>query len=151
MDSFIELLTSWGYVGMLVSAFIAGSFLPFSSEAVLLACIGLGLDPVMSVLFSLAGNVLGGLTCFYIGRLGKMEWVERYLRVKKRDMDRAERFVKGRGPWMAFFAFLPIIGTAILIVLGLMRANVIAVVAAMTTGKLLRYSLLAAGAVGLFG
>lgn len=151
MDSFLELLTSWGYWGMFVSAFIAGSFLPFSSEAVLLACVGLGLDPVLSVMFSLAGNVMGGLTCFFIGRMGKTVWIRRYLHVKEKDMDRAERFVRGRGPWMAFFAFLPIIGTAILIVLGLMRANVFAVTATMATGKLLRYALIAAGAVGLFG
>lgn len=39
-------------------------------------------------------------------------------------MDRAERFVHGRGAWMAFFAFIPILGSAISIVLGMMRANI---------------------------
>ena len=62
MDAFIQLLTDWGYVGMFLSAFLAGTILPFSSEAVLLACIGLGLDPVASTLATTAGNALGGLT-----------------------------------------------------------------------------------------
>ena len=46
MDTFLQLLTDWGYFGMFLSAFLAGTILPFSSEAVLLACVGLGLDPV---------------------------------------------------------------------------------------------------------
>lgn len=36
-DAIMEVLMSWGYVGMLLAAFLAGSFFPFSSEAVMLA------------------------------------------------------------------------------------------------------------------
>ena len=79
MDIFLQLLTDWGYFGMFLSAFLAGTILPFSSEAVLLACVGLGLDPVWSTIATTAGNVLGGLTCYWIGHLGKMEWIEKYL------------------------------------------------------------------------
>lgn len=50
-------------------------------------------------------------------------------------MDRAERFVHGRGAWMAFFAFIPILGSAISIVLGMMRANIWIVILAMTIGR----------------
>ena len=72
MDAFLHYLTEWGYIGMFISAFLAGTILPFSSEAVLLACIGLGLDPVWSTISTTAGNALGGLTCYWIGHLGKM-------------------------------------------------------------------------------
>ena len=77
MDIFLQLLTDWGYFGMFLSAFLAGTILPFSSEAVLLACVGLGLDPVWSTIATTAGNVLGGLTCYWIGHLGKMEWIRK--------------------------------------------------------------------------
>ena len=60
-------------------------------------------------------------------------------------MDRAEKFVHGRGAWMAFFAFIPILGSAISIVLGMMRANIWIVILAMTIGKVLRYALLVWG------
>ena len=73
MDIFLQLLTDWGYFGMFLSAFLAGTILPFSSEAVLLACVGLGLDPIWSTIATTAGNVLGGLTCYWIGHLGKMD------------------------------------------------------------------------------
>lgn len=149
MDAFIQLLTDWGYVGMFLSAFLAGTILPFSSEAVLLACIGLGLDPMASTLATTAGNALGGLTCYWIGHLGKMEWIEKYFKVDQKQMDKATRFIHGRGSWMALFSFLPVIGDAILIVLGLMRANIWIVAVSMTTGKLLRYALLVAAALGI--
>lgn len=149
MDAFIQLLTDWGYVGMFLSAFLAGTILPFSSEAVLLACIGLGLDPVASTLATTAGNALGGLTCYWIGHLGKMKWIEKYFKVDQKQMDKATRFIHGRGSWMALFSFLPVIGDAILIVLGLMRANIWIVAVSMTVGKLLRYALLVAAALGI--
>ncbi len=140
----LQFLTEWGYWGMFISAFLAGTVLPFSSEAVLLACIGLGLDPILSTLSTTAGNVLGGLTCYWIGHLGKMEWIEKYLGVKKEQMDKAERFIKGKGSWIAFLSFLPVIGDAILVVLGLMRANAFIVAISMTLGKLARYTILVA-------
>lgn len=149
MDAFIQLLTDWGYWGMFISAFLAGTILPFSSEAVLLACIGLGLDPVLSTLSTTAGNALGGLTCYWIGHLGKMEWIHKYLKVNQKQMDRAIRFIHGRGAWMALFSFLPVIGDAILIVLGLMRANIWIVTTSMTIGKLGRYALLVAATLGV--
>ncbi|MCD7816214.1 MAG: DedA family protein [Bacteroides sp.] len=149
MDAFLHYLTEWGYIGMFISAFLAGTILPFSSEAVLLACIGLGLDPIWSTLSTTAGNALGGLTCYWIGHLGKMEWIEKYLKVDKKQLDKAARFIHGKGAWMALFSFLPVIGDAILIVLGLMRAHIGIVTASMTLGKLARYVLLVAAALGL--
>ena len=35
MGYIIDFLINWGYWGMLVSAFLAGSFIPFSSEVVM--------------------------------------------------------------------------------------------------------------------
>lgn len=143
-------MTDWGYWGMFISAFLAGTILPFSSEAVLLACIGFGLDPVGSTLATTAGNVLGGLTCYWIGHLGKMEWIEKYFKVDQKQMERAKRFIHGRGSWIALFSFLPVIGDAILIVLGLMRANVWIVTLSMSVGKLGRYTILVATALGIY-
>ena len=56
----------------------------------------------------------------------------------------------GRGAWMGFFAFLPILGSAITIVLGLTRANIALSVLSITLGKVLRYIVLIWGATSLF-
>lgn len=149
MDAFLAGLTEWGYLGMFVSAFLAGTVLPFSSEAVLVACVGLGLDPVLSTLSTTAGNALGGLTCYWIGHLGKQVWIEKYLKVTPDQLERANRFIRKGGAWMGFFSFLPVIGDAILIALGLMRAPVVPVSLSMTVGKLLRYAFLVAATLGI--
>lgn len=148
MDNFIQFLIDWGYGGMFISAFLAGTILPFSSEVVLLACVALGLDPLLSTLSTTLGNVLGGLTCYWIGRLGKMEWIEKYFRVSRKQLDKAARFIHGKGSWMALFSFLPVIGDALLIALGLMKANVWIVSAAMSVGKLIRYAVIVMTAIG---
>ena len=148
MESLTQLLVDYGYWGMFLSAFLAGSFLPFSSEAVMLGLLAAGVDPVLLLVYGSIGNVLGGMLNYGLGRLGKLEWLERYFRVKKESLDRAYRFMGGHGAWMGFFAFLPIIGSAITVSLGLMRANIVITFTSITLGKVVRYILLIYG-VGL--
>lgn len=131
---------------MLASAFLAGSFLPFSSEAVMLGLLATGLDPWGLILYGTAGNILGGLFNYGVGRMGRLDWIEKYLHVKKKDLDKAQRFMSGHGAWMGFFAFLPVLGSAITILLGLMRANIVISTTSMAIGKFLRYVLLVYGA-----
>lgn len=149
MDAIIDFLIGNGYWGMLIASFLAGSVFPFSSEVVMAALMATGLDPWLLAFYGTIGNVLGALLNYGIGRLGKVEWFEKYLHVKQKDLDRAERFVAGRGAWMGFFAFLPILGSAITVLLGLMRSNIVITFIAITLGKIFRYIILIYGA-GLF-
>ena len=142
MDAIIELLQSYGYWGMLLAAFLAGSFFPFSSEAVMLGLMAAGLDPWLLTAYGTVGNVVGSVVNYCIGRLGKQEWFEKYLHVSPQSMDRARRFMAGRGAWMGFFAFVPLLGSAITILLGLMRANPVITFVAITLGKIFRYVVL---------
>ena len=146
MEWIIGFLTGYGYVGMLIAAFIAGSFFPFSSEAVMLGLMATGLDPWQLMIYGTVGNVLGSVFNYSVGRMGTLEWIEKYLHVKKKDLDKAERFMAGRGAWMGFFAFLPVLGSALTILLGLMRANIIITFISITLGKLFRYLILIYGA-----
>ena len=57
MDAITDLLINYGYWGMLLAAFFAGSFLPFSSEAVMLGLLAAGLDATMLVVYGTIGNV----------------------------------------------------------------------------------------------
>ena len=150
MDAFIDLLTSNGYWGMLLAAFLAGSFIPYSSEAIMLMLLAAGLDPWGLIIYGTIGNVLGSVLNYCIGRMGKTEWIEKYLHVSQDKMAKAERFVAGRGAMMGFFAFIPILGSAITILLGLMRSNPVITVISITLGKFLRYYILVFGVKLLF-
>ena len=113
IDSTIQLLIEWGLPGLFISALLAGSIVPFSSELVLVALVKLGLPPI-----------------------------EKYFKVKKEKVDKMVRFLQGKGALMAFFAFLPAIGEVISIALGFMRSNIWLTTTSMFVGKLIRYILL---------
>ena len=140
-----EILVHYGYFGMFLSALLAGSVLPFNSELVIGALKVAGLEPWMLLITGTLGNVLGGLFNYWIGTFGRMDWIEKYLHIKEENIERAQRSMAGRGALMAFFAFLPIIGSAITVSLGLMRANLPITTASMTAGKFLRYAIIVFG------
>ena len=146
MDAITHFLIDYGYWGMLLSAFLAGRVLPFSSEAVMLGLLAAGVDPVPLLIYGSIGNVMGGMVNYGLGRLGKLEWLKKYFHLKQSSIDRAYKFMGGHGAWMGFFAFLPILGSAITVVLGLTRANLPLSVFSITLGKVIRYALLIWGA-----
>lgn len=139
MDSLIQLLIEWGYVGLFLSALLAGSLFPFSSELVLVALLQVGLKPLPCLFSATVGNVLGGMTCYYLGQLGRIDWIEKYMKVKRERVERMQHFLQGKGALMAFFAFLPVVGGVIVVALGFMRSNRLLTFIAMAIGKLLRY------------
>ena len=142
IDSTIQLLIDWGLPGLFISAMLAGSIIPFSSELVLVTLVKLGLNPTACILAATLGNTVGGMTCYYMGRLGKISWIEKYFKVKKEKIDKMVTFLQGKGALMAFFTFLPAIGEVVAIALGFMRSNTWLTVTSMFIGKLLRYILL---------
>lgn len=141
----LEGLVEYGYWGLLLASFLAATVLPFSSEVVFAALIAAGLDSWQCILFATIGNAAGGATCYYLGRLGKTAWLEKWFRIKPQQIDKMINWLQGKGGVMGFFGFLPTVGDAILVALGFMRANVILVMISMTLGKFLRYVLLAFG------
>lgn len=143
IETLTELAVEWGYWGLFAAALIAGTILPFSSEATMVAVVALGVNPVGCLVAATLGNTLGGMTCYWIGTLGRTAWIER-LGVSHEKLERAQRLLAGRGAWMAFFAFLPTIGEAIAVCLGLMRSNIRITALAMLLGKGARYAVILA-------
>ena len=84
VDTLVQLLIDWGYVGLFISALLAGSIIPFSSELVMLALVKVGLNPAICVLAATLGNTMGGMTCYYMGHLGKTDWIEKIFQSEAR-------------------------------------------------------------------
>lgn len=142
MDTIIQFFIDWGYIGLFLSALVAGSILPFSSEAVFAVLIEMGADPKLCLISGSIGNTLGGLLCYWLGYCGNMAAIERWLKIDQRKIARIEGFVRKRGAWIGVFGVLPWIGGVIIVLLGLMRSNVYITTVAMFTGKFIRYLLL---------
>jgi len=79
----MEGLFDYSLWGLFLASFLAATVVPFSSEALLSYLIINGTDPYTAILVASAGNWLGGMSSFGIGYLGKWEWIEKYLRIKR--------------------------------------------------------------------
>ena len=119
--------------------------LPVSSELVFASMTGAGFDPVICIWAATAGNWLGGMTTYGLGRLGKTDWLSKYFKISSGRLEQIRGFAAGRGAVAAFFGFLPAVGDVIVFVLGLFKANLTVVAFSMFVGKFLRYCLLAYG------
>lgn len=152
MDALIDFLTQWGYLGMFLSALLAGTIVPFSSEAVLIALVhpSTGLDPVGCILAATLGNMLGSLTCYWLGHLGKMEWLVKYFHMSQQRIENMQNYLHKKSAFMAFFAFIPVIGSVIAVALGFLRSDLKIVTVCMLAGKLLRYVAVVLAARGIF-
>ena len=144
-------LAEYGYLGLLLASFLAATILPFSSEVVFAALIAAGMDIWTCILYATIGNAAGGATCYYVGRLGKTEWLEKWFKIKPEKIDKMISWLHGKGAVMGFFGFLPAVGDVILVALGFMRANVPVVMDSMTVGKFLRYVLIGFGMDRILG
>lgn len=149
MEQFYDALISYGPWGMFVAAFLAGSVLAFSSEAVMIALLAVGVNPWTLLLAASAGNTLGGISCYCLGRLANPDWLQRKFRIKEKHMQSARALVSRWGALMGLFCWLPILGDAILLTLGIMRANPITTNLTMVIGRTLRYATVLLSALGI--
>lgn len=143
MEALIDFLLQYGYAGMFASAFLAGSFLPFSSEAVLTGLRLAGLNVWTLSLCATLGNLLGGILNYGIGHMGHENWIYLLFKVKPERLEQSKHFVRQHGAWMGLLAWLPILGSVVTIALGLLRVNFWKSTLAMFLGKAVRYIILA--------
>jgi membrane protein YqaA with SNARE-associated domain len=146
LDGFIE----YGYWGLFLASFLAATILPFSSEVVFAGLIAAGLDVWSLIIFATVGNSLGGATCYYMGKLGKIEWLNKWFKISEDKITKTTNRLQGKGSLMGFFGFLPAVGDVILVALGYMRANASLVMISMTIGKFARYFVIGYGAEKIF-
>ncbi len=135
----MEFLGAWGYWGLFVGSFLASTVLPFSSDALLVGSLLAGGDVTLVLVYATLGNFLGGLTTYYIGYLGRWEWIERYLRVSREKLERQSALVQRYGSLIAFLSWVPVLGDVVTVALGFYRVNFITSALFMLIGRALRF------------
>ena len=115
----------------------------------MVALLAVGVNPWTLLITASAGNMLGGVTCYYIGRTASPEWLQRTFRVKDKHMQRARVLVDRWGLWMGLLCWIPLLGSAILLTLGIMRSHPIAANLMMILGRTLRYAFVLLSALGV--
>jgi len=135
----MEFLQDWGYIGLFLGSFMAATIIPFSSDALLVAMLAVGGNPVGCLLTATAGNWLGGLSSYLVGYVGKWEWLEKWFKVTRDKLERQRARIARFGSWLAFFAWLPLVGDMFAIALGFYRINPVKCAVFMLIGKFLRF------------
>ena len=141
MEEYIQ----YGYYGLFTASFLAATILPISSEVVFVALLVANFDPALLLVSASVGNWIGGMTNYYLGYLGKIEWIEKYFHVPLEKIQQLKEKIHNKGAYMAFFCFMPAIGDLIGFTLGFMRANPLIVNITMFLGKMFRYYILIYG------
>ena len=126
--------------GLFLWSFLAATIVPIGSEPALIAIVRNQGGLIVPVAVATAGNVLGAMTTWWIGR-GLASVIE--TRAPSRWEERATRTFDRFGRPALLLSWVPFLGDAIVLVAGLARVPFLAFTGWVTVGKLLRYLLVA--------
>ncbi len=132
-----------GYAGLFLSAFLASTFVPFSSEAVLVAMAAMdGYETGVLLAVASLGNTLGALLNWALGRFF-LRWKDRsWFPVSPTHLEQATQWFNQYGAWSLLLAWVPIIGDPLTLVAGILRTNVWLFLILVGVGKTARYAMI---------
>ncbi|APE43268.1 hypothetical protein BOO69_07435 [Sulfitobacter alexandrii] len=134
-----------GYLALFLAALVAATLLPMQSEAVLVGLMVAGTHPVvLLVLVATAGNVLGSVLNWVLGRYLLHFRDRRWFPVSPRQLARAQGWYARYGRWSLLGSWLPLVGDPLTVVAGVMRMPIGPFVLLVTLAKGGRYIVLAA-------
>jgi membrane protein YqaA with SNARE-associated domain len=128
-------------VSVFLSAFLAATILPFSSEVVLTAFYAAGGGEAVTLwLVASSGNVLGALVNWGLGRYA-LHWQDRkWFPFKADQLERAKNWFARYGVWSLIMAWVPVVGDPLTFAAGFLRVNVWLFLILVTIGKAGRYA-----------
>ncbi|MCQ2198857.1 MAG: DedA family protein [Paludibacteraceae bacterium] len=135
----MDFLAEYGLWGMFIAAFLAGTIIPVPSEGVMTALIFAGANKWHLVWTAIAGNTIGEMTCYWLGYMGKTEWLEKYYKIDHTKVEKAKVWVDKYGVWLGLISWVPVLGNIIVVTLGYMKVSQWKVWMTVLLGKTIRY------------
>lgn len=127
---------------LFLSAFAASTILPMSSEAVLAGLVAFGsTDPLLLLAVATAGNTLGAVFNWGVGRLASdSRW--RLRAVADARFQQASRWFNRWGIWSLLLTWIPVVGDPLTLVAGFLRTAFVPFVLLVLIGKAARYAMI---------
>jgi len=137
--------SAFTYASLFLTALVAATILPAQSEAVLAGLLLTREYPVWALIaVASAGNVLGSVINWGLGRGIERFAERRWFPVKRAALERAERWYHRYGRWSLLLSWAPFIGDPLTVVAGVLREPFPVFLALVTIAKVGRYLVLAA-------
>ena len=131
-----------GYSILFLSAFGAATILPFSSEIVFIGMLEQGYSPFWVWLIATAGNSLGSVVNWILGRFMTRFESRRWFPFKPESLHRGQSWFQKYGIWSLLFAWVPVGGDALTFIAGVMKVRFEVFFILTAIGKGARYALL---------
>ncbi len=131
-----------GYSILFLSAFGAATILPFSSEIVFIGMLEQGYAPFWVWLIATAGNSLGSVVNWILGRFMTRFESRRWFPFKPESLHRSQSWFQKYGIWSLLFAWVPVGGDALTFIAGVMKVRFEVFFILTAIGKGARYALL---------
>lgn len=130
-----------GLLGVGLSAFIAATILPLSSEVALLAFVAWRPDLLWQAgLVATIGNTLGGMTSYGLGYLGDQYFHRRASPQSYAKSLQWQARLQRFGPPLTALGWLPVVGDALVLAAGFLRLNPLSCALWQLLGRGLRYA-----------
>jgi membrane protein YqaA with SNARE-associated domain len=125
-----------------LSAFGAATILPFYSEIAFIGMLEQGFAPFWVWLVATAGNSLGAVVNWILGRFFTRFEERRWFPFKPESLHRSQTWFQKYGVWSLLLAWLPLVGDALTFVAGVMRVRFELFFVLTAIGKGTRYAVL---------
>ncbi|MGF0237853.1 YqaA family protein [Rhodococcus sp. IEGM1300] len=140
------------FFGLFFAAFGAATLLPLQSEAVLVGLIVSDRYWLWALLaVATAGNVLGSVVNWWIGRGIQRFQDKRWFPVSLANLEKARLHYQRFGHWSLLLSWVPVIGDPLTLVAGVMREPLWRFLLIVTFAKGTRYGVLAMATLGWMG
>ena len=133
-----------GYAGLFAAAFVAATILPAQSELLLGGMLISGrFDTILLLAVATAGNVLGSVVNWLLGRYFAHYRDKRWFPASPATMARAEAWFARFGPAVLLLSWVPVIGDPLTVVAGMLRMRFTTFLVVVALAKGGRYLFLA--------
>ncbi|MDX5299326.1 MAG: DedA family protein [Gammaproteobacteria bacterium] len=140
------------YLGLFIAALGAATLLPMQSEAVLTALLlAAKQPPILLLLVATAGNVLGSVVNWMLGRYIEHFRHKRWFPVSEDKLERAQQAYHRYGRWSLLLSWVPIIGDPLTVIAGTLREPFWSFLLIVFLAKAGRYLVLAMLTLGSLG
>ncbi|WP_338503176.1 YqaA family protein [Sphingomonas kaistensis] len=141
---------SAAYLSLFGAAFLAATIFPAQSEILLAYLLGQRtLDWTMLLLVATAGNVLGSVLNWALGRFLERFRDRKWFPVRPAALERAERWYARWGKWSLLLSWVPVIGDPLTVIAGMLKVRLLPFFLLVLLAKAGRYLVVALAVAGI--